>query len=57
MYNDIYVYSPSVCTVHILYTNVHLCICMSVRAYMHVTLCAYPSFLDKLFNDKCGVFP
>ena len=22
---------------------------------MHVTLCAYPSFLDKLFNDECGI--
>ena len=34
MYNDMYVYSPSVCTVHILYT-----ICTSV--YMYVCACIH----------------
>ena len=53
VYNDIYVYSTSVHTVHTLY----LCICMSVCLYMHVTLCAYPSFLDELFNNEYGIFP
>ena len=50
-----YVYSPSVRTVYtVLCMYIHLCVCMSGLACMHV--CAYPSFLDILFNDKCNVF-